>query len=620
MRRAAQFASLLLISGVAFAAVVQESGIKGTKSPGPIKTDQFNDRPAVAYKKGGELTQAMHVNFKSLDAWQDSSATTSEVVTMYVEEGLTTMDVETWDNVPRLAERWDIEDNLDLKDGKSVRGLVKETADGYEVTDLAGKPASTHKKDEVKGVRYKTSFTFHLRKGVTFHNGQPFTAKDVEWTLALVRSPKNGMPNIQGYFEKVSECTVIDDYTVRISYGEQYWMALTVCGGYLYIRPHKAWDPEGLLLKDPDSFFKTFNQHPLMLAPIGTGPYQFESMKKDVEVVLKRNENWWGAKGLKEPERRQGPDKLRFRIMKEVVAQIAAIKNDEVDYIYQIPPEQFDEFFTDEDNKRNFAKVEIVYTSFHYIGFNLRKEIWKDKALRMAISYAHADMEKFIKENLKGRGERVWSPNYRYADFHNNSIKPLPYDPKKAEEMLADAGWYDSDGDGILDKDGKKLKFEILSREMANTMPVMQHLLTMQSNLKKLGIDMSIRKMEWASLLAAVEKGDFDVIRLGWALSSPPNTQDNYQIWHSSQAGASGSNHIAYANKEVDGLLDGIRREIDYAKRKGMQLKLQELIFNDHAYVFLWMPAELRIYNKKWRGVRFSVPRPSHNLAEWYKE
>ena len=619
MRRFARFGFVFLAVGVA-AFAAQEPAIRGTKSPGPIKNDEFNDRPEAPYKKGGELTQAMSVNFKSLDSWQDTGVTTQEVVHMYIEEALVSHDDETWENNPRLAERWDVEDNLDLKDGTTVRGLVTETADGYDVKDLQGKPVASHKKDAVKSARFKTSFTFHLRKGVTFHDGQPFTAKDVEWTLALVRNPKNGMPNIQGYFDKISECTVIDDFTIRISYAEQYWMALNVCGGYLYIRPHKAWDPEGLLLKDPDSFFKTFNQHPLMLKPIGTGPYQFESMKKDVEVVLKRNESWWGSKHMKPPSNRQGPDKLRFRIMKEVVAQLAAIKNNEVDYVYQVPPEQFDEFFTNADNRSKFAKVEIVYTSFHYIGFNLRKELWKDKNLRMAISYAHADMEKFIKENLKGRGERVWSPNYRYADFHNNAIKPLAYDPKKAEEMLAEAGWFDSDGDGILDKDGKKLQFEVLVREMANTMPVMQHMLIMQANLKKLGIDLTIRKMEWAALLETVDKGNFDVIRLGWGLSSPPNTQDNFQIWHSSQAGDQGSNHIAYANKDVDRLLEGIRRELDYPKRKEMQLKLQELIFNDHAYIFLWMPAELRIYNKKWRGVRFSVPRPSHNLSEWYQE
>jgi peptide/nickel transport system substrate-binding protein len=305
------------------------------------------------------------------------------------------------------------------------------------------------------------------------------------------------------------------------------------------------------------------------------------------------------------------------------VAQLAALKAGEIDYVPSIPPEQFDDYFgvddkPNKDIRERFAKVEIVYPTFGYVGFNMRKDIWKDKKVRWAISHAHCDVDKFLKDVLKGRAERVASPNYKYAPFYNNDIKPVPYDPKKAEELLADAGWFDSDGDGILDKDGKKFEFELLTREMPPTMPAMQHCLLMQQNLKKLGIKMEIRKLEWTAFLDKVDRGDFDVCRLGWALSSPPNTQDNYQIWHSSQIGESGSNHIAYANKEVDQLLTDIRKELDPEKRKKMQIRFQEIIHEDQPYIFLWMPADFRAYNKKWQGVRFSVPRPCHSLPEWY--
>ncbi len=598
----------------------QESGIKGSKRPGKntVKIDEFNDRPKVELKRGGELTQAVQVGFRSLDAEQDSSALTSEVVHSYIQEALINSDNETWEDIPYLAESWDIEDNLLLTDGKRVRGLVSETADGYEVKDLKGAAVGSYKKADGKELLRQTSFTFHLRKGVKFHDGQDFTAKDVEWSLALLKSPKNGMPNIQGYFDKVTECTVIDDYTVRISYGEQYWMALTVCGGYLYIRPHKAWDPDNLLFKDPDAFFKTFNQHPLMMKPIGTGSYKFSSFQKDVEVVVERNESWWGAKGLPAPANGQGPDKIRFKIIKDIQAQLKALEKGEVDYVTAIPPEQFDSYFDNEAHRRDFAKVECVYPSFGYIGFNLRRDLWKDPKVRLAMAYGSADNPKFIKDVLKGRAELVCSPNYLYAPFYNEDLKPIPFDPKKAEELLAEAGWWDSDGDGILDKEGKKFEFEMLIREMPPTMPAMQHLLLMQSNLKKLGIKMDVRKMEMSVYLDRMEKGEFDVARAGWALSSPPNHQDNFQIWHSTMIGESGSNHIAYANKEVDEILVQVRRELDPEKRRQLQLRFQKIIFDQQPYNFLWMPAELRAYSKKWRNVRFFVPRPCHSLNEWY--
>ena len=587
-------------------------GIKGAKSPGPVPADAFNDRPKAAPKRGGELIQAEHADFRSLDGEQDNSATTSEVLG-YVQEALIDSDPETWETIPKLAERWDVEDNVELKDGKVVRGKVTETADGVEVKDLKGASLGTFKKDEVKDIRRGTSFTFYLRKDVKFHNGEPFTAKDVEFTTKLLRHPKNGMPNIQGYFAKITECVSLDDYTIRMTFSEQYWMALDVCGGYAKIRPHKVWDPEGLLEKDPDAFFKKFVQHPNVLHPIGTGPYQFESYKKSFEVVLKRNETYYDAK--KTP---QWPDRLRFRIIKDPVAQLQSLKNGEVDFVTTIPPDIWQDFFSKPENRKDFGQVEMVYPSYSYIGFNLRRDLWKDKRVRWAFALASVDNDKFLKEILKGQAERVVSPMYRFSPSHHPDLKPVPYDPAKAEEMLAEAGWFDSNGDGILDKDGKKLEFTLLVREMPPTLPAMQWLLQMQQNLKKLGIKMELQRLEWAAFLDKVDRGDFDVMRLGWALSSPPDRQDPFQIWHSSSIGESGSNHVAYANPEVDRLIVAMRRELDPAKRGELERAFQKIIYDEQPYNFGFMSAELRAYNKKWRGVRFWVPRPGHSLNEWY--
>lgn len=594
--------------------VTKADPLPGAKRPGdPVKLDEFNDRARKPPKRGGEIIQAVHVGFRALDAELDNSALTSEVCHIYIQEGLVDMDETTWKDTPKLAERWDIEDNLELTDGKVVRGKVTETADGYEVQDLSGKAVATPKKSEVKEVRYQTSFTFHLRKGVKFHDGQDFTSKDVVFTYKLLSNPKNGMPSIQGYLDKISECVAIDDHTVRMTYKEQYWMALTVCGGYVYIRPHKAWDPDGLLDKDPDAYFQKFKEHPLLMKPIGTGPYEFDSFKKDFEVVVKRNENYWDPKSTK-----QYPDRIRFRIIKDPVAQLQALKNGEIDYVTQIPMQQFDDFFAQEDNAKRFAAVTIVYPTYGYIGFNLRKEMWKDKNLRLALAYGSADLPKFIQDVLKGRAVPVTGDYYLFGNAIDPTIKPIPFDPKKAESILSDAGWFDSDGDGIIDKGGKKLDFEMLVRDMPDNTPVMQHLLKMQSNLKNLGIKMNLRKLEWTAFLEKIDRGECDVFRLGWAMSSPPDKTDLFQIWHSSSIGESGSNHVSYSNPEVDRLLVDIRRELDEAKRNKMCQRVQRILFEDQPYNWLYMPAEHRAYTKKWQGVRFWVPKPCSMLGEWY--
>ncbi|MBI3854455.1 MAG: peptide-binding protein, partial [Planctomycetes bacterium] len=140
----------------------------------------------------------------------------------------------------------------------------------------------------------------------------------------------------------------------------------------------------------------------------------------------------------------------------------------------------------------------------------------------------------------------------------------------------------------------------------------------MQANLKKLGIKMEIRKLEWTAFLDKIEKGDFQACLLGWAMSSPPSHQDCFQIWHSSQIGENGSNHVAYTNKEVDELLGKVRRELDAKKRHEMEFRIQQILFEDQPYNWMYMAAEHRAYNKKWRGVKFWVPRPGHSVNEWY--
>lgn len=603
-----------LLVTVLASTVCEQDGLKGAKAPGPVPVDEFNDRPPSKPHRGGEITQAVSVGFRSLDGDQDNSALTSEVVENYIMESLIDSDVESWQDVPGLAERWDIEDNVELKDGTVIRGKVTETGDDYEIRDLEGKDVRKVGKAEVKDVRLGTSFTFHLRRGVKFHNGQPFTAKDVEFTYRLLSHPKNGMPNIQGYFAKINECTVIDDFTVRLTYSEQYWMALSVVGGYMNIRPHQAWDPEGLLGRDPEAYFRKFQEHPLMLNPIGTGHYQLESYKKDFEVVLKRYDGYWNKNTP------QYPDRIRFRIIKDPVAQLQALKNGEVDYVTSLPSENWLTFFKDAGNRKNFGQVQMVYPAYAWFGFNLRRNLWKDPKVRWAMAYGAADIDKYIREHLNGLAERVTGTVYRYSPNYNHDLKPIPYNPEKAEELLAEAGWFDSDGDGILDKDGQKFEFEVLTRTLPPTVPLMQYILQMQANLKKLGIKMELRMLEWSAFLEKIDRGDFDVCRLAWALSSPPDKSDPFQIWHSSSIGEQGSNHIAYANPKIDDLIIRMRRELDSGKRKELLLEFQKILYDEQPYTWLYMPAELRAYNKKWRGVRFWVPRPGHSLNEWYLE
>jgi peptide/nickel transport system substrate-binding protein len=139
----------------------------------------------------------------------------------------------------------------------------------------------------------------------------------------------------------------------------------------------------------------------------------------------------------------------------------------------------------------------------------------------------------------------------------------------------------------------------------------------LQENLKKLRIKVNIKQMEWTAFLERIDQGDADAFRLGWGMASPPHHMDMYQIWHSSQIGDKGSNHVGYANPELDRLLEAARKELDDERRKALEFKIQELLYNDQPYLWMYMPAEFRAY-PKWRGVKMSVPRPGHDLTQWY--
>lgn len=602
-----------------------EGGLKGAKRPGPVEADIFNDEipkgRKVVPKRGGTLTKAVLAFSRTWEPDYDNATVVSEVVDTYINEGLTTGDNHTWETTPKLAERWDQEDLIILNDGdKRLLGKAVVSEDSVIFRERTHNikneyaEARTFKKDELKEIRLGAVYTFYLKKGVKFHNGMELTSKDVDWTIRLLKSPNNLMPSIQSYLAKITDVDIFDDYTIRFIYSEQYFMGLTVVGGYWRVRPWQYWDPEGLLWKDEKAYFAKYEQMPQLNHPIGTGPYKFKEYKTDYSLTLERFEDYHDK-----DKTIQGPDQIVLLRINDPVGQLKALTAGEVDYCVQVTPPAWADFFKEMKNKDKYAAVEIVYTSYYYIGWKMTHEIFKDKNVRWAMAYGAIDIDKFIKEGLNGQAIRVTGPNYQFGPGHNPELKPVPYDPKKAAELLEEAGWWDSDSDGVLDKDGKAFEFTLLHRTMPETNPAWQRALIIRDNLKKLGIKMEIKAVEWGTMLQQVEKGEFDACALGWGLASPPYPGDLFQIWHSSQMGEMGSNHIMYRNAELDKLIEARRPELDAEKGRQMTWEMEKLIYEDQPYLFLFMPAELQAYNKKWRGVKFYVPRPGHQMDEWHQ-
>jgi peptide/nickel transport system substrate-binding protein len=206
--------------------------------------------------------------------------------------------------------------------------------------------------------------------------------------------------------------------------------------------------------------------------------------------------------------------------------------------------------------------------------------------------------EAILEEILFGFGTVVTGNFYVKSPDYNKEIVPYPYDPEKALELLKSAGWKDTDEDGILDKDGVLFSFEFLVSSGSKLGETLATIL--QENLKKVGISMSIRKLEWAVFVQRISDHQFDACTLAWSLSWE---SDPYQIWHSSQA-EKGSNFVGFENKEADEIIEKARQEFNVEKRRELFQRFHEILHEEQPYTFLFTTEALVALSQRFRGVQ----------------
>jgi peptide/nickel transport system substrate-binding protein len=213
-----------------------------------------------------------------------------------------------------------------------------------------------------------------------------------------------------------------------------------------------------------------------------------------------------------------------------------------------------------------------------------------------------------------GLGTVTDTPYKPDSFWYNQNVTKFPYDPEKAKEMLAEAGWKDTDGDGILDKDGKPFEFTIITnhgndiRKNAATI--------IQRDLKKVGIEVKIRVIEWAAFLKNfINKRNFEACLLGWGIGVDPNQID---IWNSKKTGENELNFINFQNQEVDRLLDLGASTYDKEERKKYYDKFQEIIAEEQPYTFLFVQYSLPTINSRFHGIEPAPIGIGYNFVKWY--
>jgi peptide/nickel transport system substrate-binding protein len=433
------------------------------------------------------------------------------------------------------------------------------------------------------------TITFHLRHGVTWHDGARFTSKDVLYTYQVTIDPKTPTAYAED-FKQVKSITAPDAFTIRVKYGEPFAPALASWG--MNILPAH-------LLEGKD-----ITKSPLARKPVGTGPYRFKEWVSGQKIVLEANNDYF--------EGRPYIDRFIYRIIPDSSTMYMELKAGAIDLMSLTPVQYARQTQTTRFTSR-FNKYRYPSSSYLYMGYNLRHPLFGDKRIRQAMTAA-INKDELIQGVLFGMGQKAHGPIVPGRWAYNPAVKDVDYNPKHAAELLAEAGWKEKNSDGILVKDGKPFKFTILTNQGNQ-----QRLMTaqiVQQRLRQVGIDVKIRIVEWAAFLKEfVNKGNFEVVMLAWSISQDP---DMYDIWHSSKNKPGELNFIGYNNPEVDRLLVEGRNTFDIEKRKRAYFRIQEILADEQPYTFLYVPDALPVVSSRIRGVEPAPAGIGHNQNRWY--
>jgi peptide/nickel transport system substrate-binding protein len=470
------------------------------------------------------------------------------------------------------------------------------------------------------------TYTFHLRPDATFSDGKPITGEDVLFSIKAIKSPKVNAPFLRVYYASIVGAELVDPLTIRFTAAEPYFLNESVLGG-ISVLPKHHYDPEGALdgvtfaqvvADDPatasqvDAFAQKFNRD-FARKPLGSGPYTFGEWKTGERVVLVRNPDYWGYghEGIETPY----IDRLVFKIVNNTDAALVTLKAGDLDAMGLDPLQHLRQTDTAKFKER-FAKVTYYSPSYTYVGWNNDSPIFNDPVVRRAMTML-IDREAMVKTILFDLGQVINGPIYRFRPEYDESITPPPYDPAAADALLDEQGWTDSDGDGIRDKmiDGKKTPFSFEIKINSGNEVRKSVALTVQDTLRKHGIEVKIREIDWTIFLDDVQGRRFDAVVLGWAMSvNPP---DAYQVWHSSQIENGGSNFIGFRDQRVDEILTEYRGTFDEGRRVDLYHEFQQILNRDQPYTFLFMRKSVLAYQRRFQDVK-ALPIGGVVISRWW--
>lgn len=433
------------------------------------------------------------------------------------------------------------------------------------------------------------TITFHLRKGVKWHDGAEFTSRDVLYTYRVTIDPKTPTAYAED-FKQVKTAEATGRYTFRVTYERPFAPALASWG--MNILPAH-------LLEGKD-----ITRSELSRRPVGTGPYRFKEWVAGQKLVLESYHDYFEARPF--------VDRYVYRIIPDNSTMYLELKAGGIDMM-GLSPVQFARQTETPEFRSRFNKFRYPASAYTYLGYNLSNPLFADRRVRQAITHA-ISKDEIVHGVLLGMGQLAHGPYKPGTWAYNPRVKDFGHDPARAKALLAEAGWRETGPDGILVKDGQPFRFTILTNQGNDQRLKAAQII--QRRLRKVGIDVKIRVMEWASLLTNfIDKRNFDALIMGWTITPDP---DLFDVWHSSKTGPKELNFVGYKNPEVDRLIEEGRRTFDQEKRRRCYWRIQEILAEDQPYTFLYVPDALPTVSARFRGIEPAPAGITYDLIKWY--
>lgn len=489
------------------------------------------------------------------------------------------------------------------------------------------------------------AYTYTLHPQARFNSGKKITAEDVVFSLKLIKNPKVEIGHKRGHYQDVVDIVSIDSRQFKVLLSQPSPHALRITGGFPifardFLDPDHTLEPISLrALANPDalttdqltvleavarkvnafgSSFQSFH------AEAVSGPYLLGEWKRNERIVLQANKKWWGKKLDSPPNSffKQNAEQITFKIMNDEAQIRSAIFNRSVDLFASVPPSLYYELSDIPSLHAKFDFHALPGPSYEYIGMNNRggdrgrKPLFHDAAVRRAFSKI-VNVDLLQQQVNFGLGERISAEcPTKLPGFKNEDLPPLPFDLEEARQEFEAAGWKDSDGNGLVDKQigGEEVQFvaEIIYNANApHRRAIATHV---QEMALKSGILVTVVELPWKEYLSRLQSGDFDLYVGAWV--SDPNEDSFQQIWHSSNWGK-GSNFVGFGNSNSDHLIEAYDSSIDPNERKVLCRAIQQLMYDEQPYVFLWARQHSIIMRKNLQEAQAYNLRPGFWIAEW---